>query len=82
MKKIGLFFGGMSNETEVSINSAKNIAKHFDYKKYQLVLIYWDKDGTFYLVENINKINKKRILPIRDFKKTFDIALPITHGKY
>jgi D-alanine-D-alanine ligase len=50
MEKIGLFFGGMSNESEVSINSAKNIVKYFDYKKYELVLVYWDKDGAFYTV--------------------------------
>ncbi len=82
MEKIGLFFGGMSNESEVSINSAKNIVKYFDYKKYELVLVYWDKDGAFYTVWDINKLNKKKVISIGDFKKAFDIALPITHGKY
>lgn len=72
----------MSNEAEVSINSARNIAKHFDRKKYQLVLVYRDKDGAFYIVEDINKIHRKKPLLMKDFKKTCDIALPITHGKY
>ncbi len=72
----------MSNEAEVSINSAKNIVKYFDYKKYQLVLIYRDKNGSFYTIENINKLHKRKPLSIDDFKKTFDIAFPITHGKY
>ena len=82
MKKIWLFFGGMSNEAEVSINSAKNIIKNFDYKKYQLILIYRDKDGTFYTINNIGNLWNKKILPVYDFYKTFDIALPITHGRY
>jgi len=82
MKKVWLFFGGMSNEAEVSINSAKNIVRYFDYKKYQLILIYWDKNGTFYTVKDINKLNIKKYISISDFKKIFDIALPITHGKY
>gem|GEM_PF-6125088 len=72
----------MSNEAEVSINSAKNIVRYFDYKKYQLILIYWDKNGTFYTVKDINKLNIKKYISISDFKKIFDIALPITHGKY
>lgn len=83
MKTIGLFFGGPCNEHEVSIKSAKNIVKYFPYQKYKLVLIYWDKKGSFFVVENINKLssNKKKI-NLEDFKKIFDVALPMTHGKY
>ncbi|MEI7919052.1 MAG: hypothetical protein WCH65_02295 [bacterium] len=72
----------MSNESEVSINSAKNIVNNFDYNHYQLVLIYRDKQGNFYIVENIDNLDNKKLLSIADFKKTFDIAFPITHGKY
>jgi D-alanine-D-alanine ligase-like ATP-grasp enzyme len=72
----------MSNEAEVSINSAKNIVKHFNHKKYTLVLIYWAKNGDFYIVKNIEKLGEKKNLAIADFQKTFDAALPITHGKY
>lgn len=82
MEKIGLFFGWMSNESEVSINSAKNIVNNFDYESYELVLVYRNKNGNFYVVENIDNLNNTTILPIADFKKTFDIAFPITHGKY
>lgn len=72
----------MSNEAEVSINSAKNIAKHIDRKKYQLILVYRDKNGHFFTVKDINKLGQKKPLSITDFKKTFDITFPITHGKY
>lgn len=83
MKTIGLFFGGLSNEHEVSVISAKNIVKNFPYKKYKLVQIYWDKKGNFYQVKDINRLssNNKKI-NLEDFKKLFDIALLMTHGKY
>jgi len=85
MKKIGLLFGGMSNEAEISVVSAKNVVENFNYKKYRLVLIYWDKNGNFYKLENINQIknikNSQKI-NINDFKKYFDIALLMTHGKW
>jgi len=44
MKKIGLFFGGMSNEHDVSIMSAKNVDKYIDRDLFELVLIYRSRD--------------------------------------
>jgi len=85
MKTIGLIFGGLSNEHEVSIISAGKVAANFDYKKYKLALVYWHKqDGCFYRVKDINKLrpaaNKK--IKLEDFSRIFDIALLMTHGKY
>lgn len=82
MKTIGLFFGGLSNEHEVSISSAKNIVRNFPKQKYKLVLIFWDKKGIFYVVKDINKLSGKKKINIEDFKKIFDVALLMTHGKY
>jgi len=83
MKTVGLFFGGPSNEHEVSINSAKNIVKNFPAAKYKLALVYWDKQGYFYLVKDINKLKKfRKKINLEDFKKLFDLVLPITHGQY
>ena len=57
MKTIALFFGGPSNEHEVSIMSAGNVVKYFDYGRYKLVLIYWHKkDRRFYKIKNIDKL--------------------------
>ncbi len=85
MKTIGLFFGGLSNEHEVSIASAGNVVKNLDYKKYKLALIYWCKqDACFYLVKDIKKLQSttnKRI-GLEDFRNILDIALLMTHGKY
>jgi len=84
-KTVGLFFGGLSNEADISIISAKNIIKKFDYKKYNLVLVYWHKNNQFYILnsaEEINSISEKNEIHAGDFSKLFDVALPITHGKY
>jgi D-alanine-D-alanine ligase len=81
-KRIGLFFGGMSNEAEVSIVSARNIAANIDSSKYQLVPIFWTKDGRFVAsIDMQSPENGKEILPA-DFLQQFDVAFPITHGKY
>ena len=85
MKTIALFFGGLSNESEISILSAKNVVKSFDYQKQRLILLYWHKkDGQFYRVKDIENlaVNKKNIVPIEKFKSIFEVALLMTHGRY
>lgn len=85
MKTIALFFGGLGNEAAVSVMSAKNVVKNFDYKRYKLKLVYWSKKDTrFYLIKDINKLNVSSAnrLAIEDWKKSFDIALLMTHGRY
>lgn len=85
MKTIALFFGGLSNEAEVSIMSAKNVVKHFDYKRYKLKLVYWSKkDGDFYLLKDIKKLvlSPKNRLPLEKWESSFDVALLMTHGRY
>lgn len=84
-KRVGLFFGGLSNEAEISIISARNIIKAFDYKKYDLVPVYWHRNNKFYILENADDligISEKNEINTGDFSKLFDVALPITHGKY
>lgn len=85
MRRVALFFGGLSNETEVSIASAKNIVDYFDYKRQQLVLIYWYKDGRFYKLSKIDEFKApkiKQLVEVSDFKNNFDSALLMTHGRY
>ncbi|NCO00091.1 D-alanine--D-alanine ligase [Candidatus Falkowbacteria bacterium] len=85
MKTIALFFGGLSNEAEVSIMSAQNVVKYFDYRRYKLILIYWRKeDRRFYIIKNLSnlRVSSKNRLAVEDFSKYFDIALLMTHGRY
>ncbi len=85
MKTIALFFGGLSNEAAVSIMSARNIATSLDKRHFRLRLVYWRKsDRRFYLVKGFSLAELKagRELRIEDFKRSFDVAFPITHGRY
>lgn len=69
MKKVGVIFGGMSNEAEVSVMSARNVLAQLDRTKYEPVEIFWRTDGSF-------------DLPIEVWSKTVDVVFPVTHGKY
>jgi D-alanine-D-alanine ligase len=85
MKTVALFFGGLSNEAEVSVMSAKNVVKYFDYRRYKLILIYWRKaDRRFYLVKDVARphTSPKSRVAVEDFSKLFDTALLMTHGRY
>jgi len=84
-KTVGLFFGGLSNEADISIISAKNIIKAFDYSKYNLILVYWHKNNKFYVLgdaEEADHPSEEQEIAMGDFSRLFDVALPITHGKY
>lgn len=84
-KRVGLFFGGLSNEADISVISATNIARKFDRKKYDLVLVFWRRDNRFYLLKDMEELNdpsENEEIQAGDFLKHFDVALPITHGKY
>lgn len=83
MKKIGLFFGGMGNEAEVSCMSAKNVADNLDTRKYVPVLVYWHTDGSFYRANDFSRaVNKNRRVREEELSGLIDIALPMTHGRF
>lgn len=85
MRKVALFFGGLGNEASVSVVSATNVAANFDQKRQRLVLVYWHRDGYFYKLEKMADAKKpsvKKRLAVSDFKKYFDSALLMTHGRY
>ncbi len=44
-KRVGLLFGGMSAEHEVSIRSAKAVYKNTDKEKFEMIPIYISKQG-------------------------------------
>ncbi len=77
-KKIALIFGGKSAEHEVSINSAKNIFKSIDKKKYEPFLIGISKQGTWYQFEEDifsqvkaledSKLKSKKMISLMSFQ--------------
>lgn len=88
MKKIGVVFGGMSTENDVSVKSAQGILKKLDKTKYEVHCIYIDKNGNWYkYVGNIEwqEINLKYIQKINnvlEYLKQLDVIFPVLHGSY
>ncbi len=76
-EKLGVIFGGMSTENEVSVKSAKSILRHLDTEKYEIFPIYIEKDGTWYEYEK-----KQEISNIIDYLQKLDILFPVLHGLY
>lgn len=88
--KLGVIFGGMSTEHDVSVVSGTSIYRNLDKNKYDLFPIYISEDGTWnkYLggdrkyevgdrVEDIEKIDN-----IFEYLKGLEAVLPILHGLY
>lgn len=86
MKKIGVIFGGMSTENEVSIKSAKSVLKNLDKGLYEIYPIYIDKEGKWwkclYNEKNGQIKNDGEIENVFKSLKEIDIAFPVLHGLY
>lgn len=86
--KIGVIFGGMSTENEVSCISGASVIKHLNKEKYNVFPIYIDKIGNWYKVklENVEKSekleNKEHIENITEYLKQMDVIFPVLHGLY
>lgn len=79
---IGLIFGGMSNERDISVKSFEAVYKNIDKNKYKVKLIFIDEKGNFYIVEDIKLSGKKLISNVFEYLQSFEVVFPILHGKY
>ena len=73
--KLGVIYGGMSSENEVSKVSASYVLDNLDKSKYDIYPIYIDKDGNWFY-EN------KEIDNYINFLKDMDVLFPVLHGLY
>lgn len=88
--KLGVIFGGMSTENEVSCLSSLSIIKNLNKEKYKIYPIYIDKNGKWYEILNIeenekngNELQEKQeIENIISYLKKLDIIFPVLHGLY
>lgn len=88
--KVGVVFGGMSTEHDVSIVSGTAILNNLDKSKYEIYAIYINKEGNWYNCKNLNKKyivgeeikEKQKINNIQEFLKKFDVIFPALHGLY
>lgn len=89
-ERLGVIFGGMSTENEVSVVSANSVIKNLDREKYEIYPIYIDKNGIWYEYSDLQeerklgeKVDKKnKISDIIGYLKKLDILFPILHGLY
>ena len=77
MKKLGVIFGGMSTENEVSQLSAKSILNNLNKEKYEIYSIYIDTKGEWFEFEKNKKIDN-----IMEYLKRLDVVFPVLHGLY
>lgn len=91
MKKIGVIFGGMSTEHDVSIVSGTSVIKNLDKTKYEVYPIYISKNGDWYKYydseEKILEIGSnitptEKIENITAYLKNLDVLFPVLHGLY
>ena len=91
--KLGVIFGGMSTEHEVSITSGTSVIKNLDKEKYEIYPIYIDKDGNWFeyskkiqdidIVEVGEEIKEKtKIINPIEYIQECDVIFPVLHGLY
>ena len=88
--KLGVIFGGMSTENEVSVLSANAILKNLDKERYEIYPIYIEKDGIWYQCTNTQeKIelgeklkHREKIQNVMEYLKNLDVLFPVLHGLY
>lgn len=77
MIKLGVIFGGMSTENEVSVKSATSVMNNLDRSKYEVFPIYINKEGEWFEYNN-----NKPIENIINYLKKMDVVFPVLHGLY
>ena len=88
-ERIGIIFGGRSEEHEVSFMSAKAVIKAIDREKYDIVYIGIDREGAFRIfngtldkMEPDTWVNYSELADLGRLREKIDFAFPVVHGKY
>lgn len=69
---VGIIFGGVSSEHNISCISAKSIIENIDYSKYNLVLIGITKEGKWYIFnDDVNLLPDDRWLSSKSLVPAF-----------
>lgn len=91
--KLGVIFGGMSTEHDVSITSGTSVIKNLNKDKYEIYPIYIDENGKWF--EYTKKINEIEVLEVGEkikekepiynpieYVQECDVIFPVLHGLY
>lgn len=96
MKKlrVGILFGGISAEKEISLKSGQQVFTHIPPDTYEKIPIFMDSEARLWqltlellAIESTKKLEEKleksaTKIPYEQLKHTIDIAFPIFHGRY
>ena len=77
MIKLGIVYGGISTEHDVSIMSAKSIIENLDKEKYEIHEININKYGKWFEIKNEEK---EEIYNLIWTLKELDVVFPVLHG--
>ena len=77
MIKLGVIYGGISTEHDVSKMSARSVIDNLDKDKYEIHEIYINKYGKWYECANQKE---EEIYNLVWFLKELDVVFPVLHG--
>lgn len=92
--KVGVFFGGLSSEREVSLNSGRNVYDNLDRESYEPVPFFVDGRGGSWILpwqlisQNTTADITERLateatrIPYEEIPEHIDFAFLTLHGKY
>ncbi|MFB3925325.1 MAG: D-alanine--D-alanine ligase [Syntrophales bacterium] len=92
--RVGVIFGGMSSEREVSLNSGRNVFDNMDREAYEPIPVFLDGSGRFWVLpwqlvsQNTTTDISERLerearpLPYEALRGEIDFAFIALHGKY
>lgn len=92
--RVGVIFGGMSSEKEVSLNSGRNVFDNLDSEKYEGIPIFMDAGARLWVlpwqlisqnttVDISERLEREaRRIAYEDLKREIDFAFISLHGKY
>jgi len=92
--KVGILFGGMCSEREVSLNSGRNVYDNLDRERYEVFPLFMDGEGGLWLVPwqlvsqnttvDLSERTEKEARRVfyEDLKEEIDFAFICLHGKY
>lgn len=78
---VGILFGGVSSEHDISCVSAKSIISNIDYNKYNVIIIGITKQGKWFIYnDNVNLLPDDRWVTSRNIVPAFISPDTAVHG--
>jgi D-alanine-D-alanine ligase len=81
MKKVAVFFGGISPEHEVSIITGVQLMKSVDTSKYDLIPVYIDKKGHWWTGSDLTSMDWYKSQDLMKPKGASPFSISLNHGE-